>query len=326
MTVDLTVVIPTRDKRELLARTLAALARQDLPAARWDVVVVDDASGDDTAAWLDAQRAAWGDRLTVVHAAKNVGRARARNLGAERGRGRWLLFLDDDIEAPPGLLSAHLARLDGTRHTGTIGLVRTAGAIVDAPHFHYIDTRGAAKIRRDPVPARYLVTQNCAVPRDDFAAVDGFDPGFTGYGFEDMDLGFRLEENCGTRFLLVDRPVPLHWHHHTLDQYLAKKRLCGHGALQRIAERHPCRLREMRLHWVIDPPGRRAPLAVRWLRRLAAGGGDRFLAVLLASWPRCGAAARPMLFPLYARLMDAAILAAMCHGVADFRGRSLTGN
>ncbi len=317
---ELSVVIPTHEKADLLARTLAALRRQQLPSVAWEVVVVDDASADGTPEVLERARREWNGRLQVVRAERNVGRAAARNLGARRAGGRWLLFLDDDILAPAGLLAAHLDLLRAGPHLGTIGPVLTDPTLVDAPHFHYIDTRGAAKVTGPEVPERYLVTQNCAVPADDFAAVGGFDEHFEGYGFEDMDLGFRLADERGVRFRLLREPVPLHLHHHTLQQYLGKKRLCGHGALQRIAAVHPGRLREMRLHWVLDPPGRSPGIAVRLFRFLVSTGLPRLLVHLLEHWPVKGRAV-PRLAPLHHRCMDVAILASMCQGVSEWRQR-----
>ena len=97
----LSVVTPTFNKRALLERTLAALRAQELPKGTgWEIVVVDDGSTDDTAAWLAAQAAVPGSpQLRVVSPGGNVGRARARNLGARAARGQWIVFIDDDIVA-----------------------------------------------------------------------------------------------------------------------------------------------------------------------------------------------------------------------------------
>lgn len=308
----LTVVIPTRDKLPLLQRTLAALAAQTAPATDWDLVVVDDDARDGTGAWLAAARAAWGGRLTVVAPGRNVGRAAARNLGAHAATGEAVLFLDDDIVAPPDLLAAHLALLARHPGDGTIGLVRTAPELVDAPHFHYLDTRGVAKVRGQEAPARFLVTQNTAVPRAALLAVGGFDEAYRAYGFEDMDLGFRLED-AGVRFRPLRAPVPEHVHHHTLDQWLAKKRECGHGPLQQLARRHPHRLREMRLAPLFaDSGGRPRRRGLRPPARLLAWK-LRFIA---GHWP-CGPGHRPRAFPLYARCLDLLVLTTYCLGLTD---------
>ena len=312
----LSVVMPTYNKLPLLQRSLAALRRQDLPASEWEVVVVDDASPDGTGEWLTAEAMRWSGRLRVVTPARNLGRAGARNLGAREARGDRLLFLDDDIVAPPGLLSAHLDLLTGAPGSGVIGIVRTERELIDGPHFHYIDTRGAAKCGGPDVPARYLVTQNTSVPREVFRAVGGFDEAFRAYGFEDMEFGFRLEA-AGLRFRLLKDPVPEHVHHHSLREWLAKKRECGHGSLQAIAARHPERIHEMRLGAALAPSG---PIE-RLIAALARSPFPASLTIMLEHWPmdsRC----RPLLFPAYGRLMDLLVILTYCQGVSDLSALS----
>jgi len=255
----------------------------------------------------------------VVAPGRNVGRACARNLGWRRARGRWVLFLDDDILAPPGLLAAHLAELRTGPGVGTIGPAVTDPAIIDAPHFRYVDTRGVAKLPAGPAPGKYFVTQNAAVPRGALARIGGFDEDFAAYGFEDMDLGFRLED-VGIRFRVLPRPVPLHIHHHTLREYLEKKRTCARGSLQAVARRHPHRLAEMRLDLVIDPPGGRPSGAARLARMLLDGTVGARILDLAARWPVTGAAA-PRWPRLYARVMDAAILTCYRQGLKEGGGK-----
>lgn len=307
----LSVVIPTMNKQRLLERTLGALRQQDLGDQAWDIVVVNDGSTDGTAALLETL-AADEPRLKVVSPPRNVGRARARNLGWRHATGRWVLFLDDDILAPQGLLKAHLDVLRTGDDVGTIGHAVTAPDIADAPHFYYLDTRAVAKLPAGPAPARYLVTQNAAVPRWALERIDGFDESFSAYGFEDMDLGFRLED-AGVTFRALPAPLPLHIHHHTLADYLAKKRECGRCSLRQLAERHPKRLREMRLHVLVDPPGVVAAAPVRAIRSLLARILGPAAITLASRWPARGSA--PVLPVCYLRCMDICVLASFCQGL-----------
>lgn len=309
----LSVVIPTHGKRPLLARTLEALSRQDLATDAWQIIVVDDGSRDDTGTFLRELSSA-DARLRVVSPERNVGRAAARNLGWRRADGKWVLFLDDDILAPRGLLRAHLDLLWRDPSFGTIGPAITDPAIADAPHFHYLDTRGVARLAAGPAPARYFVTQNAAVPRDALIRIGGFDEEFSAYGFEDMDIGFRLEDG-GVHFQVLAEPVPVHVHYHTLSEYLEKKRICGRHSLAQLAARHPHRLREMRLDIVIDPPGSTCSPVRRIFRRFLAAVAGPSAARLAGVWPACGA--RPRSPALFCRCMDAAVLGAYCQGIAE---------
>jgi glycosyltransferase involved in cell wall biosynthesis len=317
--VKLSVVIPTRNKREPLARTLAALRRQTGAPEPWEIIVVDDASDDGTDSLLAELSRQPASRLLVVSCPENVGRAAARNRGVRAASGTWVLFLDDDIVAPPGLLAAHHRLLETDPKHGTIGRVATDPAIVDAPHFHYIDGQGVAKIRAGPVPARYFVTQNAAVPREALLVVGGFDERFRAYGFEDAEIAFRLEEMAGLRFLPLHDPVPLHVHHHTLTAYLDKKRECGRASVPRLARLHPDRLRQMHLDWVVDPPEAcRTPFRIRSFRALASSPAALALERSVARWPTTGEH-RPRAGSWYRRCLDLLILCAYRQGLVERR-------
>ena len=309
----LSVVIPTHNKVQLLEKTLAALRSQDIggDGRRWEILVVDDGSTDGTSGFLHTacrERSGENPVVRVIHPGRNVGRARARNLGGRSARGDWLLFLDDDIVAPAGLVRAHLDLLENNPGCGTIGYAVTEPRLVDGPHFHYLDTRGVARLAAGPAPGRYFVTQNAAVPREAFLAIGGFDEGFSGYGFEDMELAFRLEDEAGIRFLALTDPVPLHVHHHTLEQYFEKKRECGRQSLGHIARLHPRRIPEMKLHHVVDFAGQeKLGLTSRLIRSMAASGMGRSFPRWLGKWPvKSGFV--PRLPWLYFRLMNLAVL------------------
>jgi len=212
------------------------------------------------------------------------------------------------------LPAAHLRLLQEYPGQGTIGYAVTAAEVVDAPHFHYLDTRGAAKLPEGPAPARYFVTQNAAVPRAEFLSVGGFDEEFSAYGFEDMEVAFRLESAAGVGFRTLTQPVPVHVHHHTLEQYFEKKVECGRFSLPRIAEIHPGRLSEMRLDLVVDAPGRRPSWSARLFRLLAASPLGRWVPRWLERWP-ADAGARPRAVRLYFALMNFAVLSCYRRGV-----------
>ena len=96
------VVIPTRSRRTSLERTLAALrAESDLD----EVIVVDDGSEDDTAAWLATAAADWPAIRRV--ATSGVGSNRARAVGSDHATGDVILFLDDDVVPAPGVVAGH---------------------------------------------------------------------------------------------------------------------------------------------------------------------------------------------------------------------------
>jgi glycosyltransferase involved in cell wall biosynthesis len=101
------VIVPARDARPTIARTVEAIEEQDLDAP-FEVIVVDDGSRDDTAAV--ARRS--GRRTTVVQG-RGEGPGAARNRGVDAARAPVLAFTDADCFPTKGWLSAGLAALDG---------------------------------------------------------------------------------------------------------------------------------------------------------------------------------------------------------------------
>jgi hypothetical protein len=100
---DVSVVVPTRNRSALLSMTLRSVLRQQ--DVDIEVIVVDEASTDDTPAVL----AALGDaRVRVIHHETPRGVSSARNRGAAHACGEWLAFLDDDDLWAPDKLTQQL--------------------------------------------------------------------------------------------------------------------------------------------------------------------------------------------------------------------------
>lgn len=88
----LSVVVPVRNGGEVLERCLSALAASRLDRERWELLVVDDGSTDDSA---ERAHRYTPDVLRVADGPRGPGAA--RNLGAREARGRILVFVDADV-------------------------------------------------------------------------------------------------------------------------------------------------------------------------------------------------------------------------------------
>jgi N-acetylglucosaminyl-diphospho-decaprenol L-rhamnosyltransferase len=115
--IDVSVVIVSYESRELLARCLAALAADAGRSARTEVIVVDQASSDGTAAWLAAEHP--GVRLMPL--AENVGFGAGNNRGAELAEGRWLLLLNSDAFVRPGAIDELVRFAEARAEIGAAG-------------------------------------------------------------------------------------------------------------------------------------------------------------------------------------------------------------
>lgn len=180
---EVTVVIPTRNRWELLSIALRSALGQE--AVDVEVIVVDDGSTDGTPDRLGALEE---PRLRVVRHERSEGVARARNHGIDQARGSWIAFLDDDDLWSP---RKSRAQLDVASKTGCSLVYGTAVALDAA--------RRPLRVMRAPESsdiARKLLTTNVIrgpstvmVRAEVLSRVGGFDEDLS--AFADWDLWLR---------------------------------------------------------------------------------------------------------------------------------------
>ena len=169
------VVVPTYRRLDQLRGCLDALAAIEYPRDRFEVIVVDDGGDAPLDPVVDGFRGSLD--LTLVRQA-NAGPAAARNAGVGRARGDLVAFTDDDCRPEPGwlrLLGAALAETPGCMAGGRTDNVADgicpamSQLIVDVVYRHY---------NADPMHARFLASNNMALPAPAFREAGGFDPSF----------------------------------------------------------------------------------------------------------------------------------------------------
>ncbi|MBD5657663.1 MAG: glycosyltransferase, partial [Candidatus Eremiobacteraeota bacterium] len=210
-TPDITVVIPTYDRLETLRHVIPSLLRQDLPAERYEIVVADSLSKDGTREYL-ADVAARDARVRHLPGAYS-GRAMARNAGIAAARGSIVMFTDADIIASPDLLRRHLAHHETRADVAVVGMELQVGALAEyeALRDHPETRRPLHPMGRKRLSWLYFLTGNASVKKSDLDRVGRFDENFTGYGHEDLELGYRLQK-AGLTLVYESGAVDYHWH------------------------------------------------------------------------------------------------------------------
>jgi GT2 family glycosyltransferase len=107
---DLSIVIPTCNRAELLQRCLQSL--QDGVHCAHEIIVVDGASTDNTTQVLETARAQLGDRLQIIREERREGFVKAANKGFHSAIGRNMTWLNDDARPIPGALDEAVAQMD----------------------------------------------------------------------------------------------------------------------------------------------------------------------------------------------------------------------
>ncbi len=213
---EISIVIPTRDRPAQLARCLAALGAQD--DDNLDLVVVDDGSRDRAAV-----AAAAGDARVVRAAGR--GPAAARNLGARAATGEVICFTDDDCEPAPGWKQA-LAAAAASAGAAAGRTVAPAGASVAARASQAI-VEGLTFATLDRATGRLGFAPSCnlAVVREALAALP-FDESFPRAAGEDRDWSDRA---AGAGLALAYVPDAVVVHRQELDAAGFVRQQYGYG-------------------------------------------------------------------------------------------------
>jgi GT2 family glycosyltransferase len=180
------IIIPTYNRSQQLTACLRAVARLDYPHECFEVIVADDGSASPLDGVVQPLRNELS--LTLLRQA-NAGPATARNAGAAQARKQFLVFTDDDCVPAPDWLRTLAARFSTTPIDAVAG--RTCNALPDNPYAvasQFLISSLFAYHNADPNQARFLISNNLAVPADAFRALGGFAPTFPFAGGEDWEF------------------------------------------------------------------------------------------------------------------------------------------
>ena len=187
----ISVVIPTFNRSHLLNRAIESVLNQTRPAA--EIIVVDDASSDDTSARVAEY--AGVIPLVYIRLERNGGGGVARNAGIRKATGRYVAFLDsDDAWDPDHLRSLSEAAAAQAGHfvVASSSLVRGRKTRILPGSKYPSDRSIAAKLHFVTTAELAFQTSTLMMPRltaQEFL----FDPHLRRY--QDWDLVFRLIEN-----------------------------------------------------------------------------------------------------------------------------------
>jgi glycosyltransferase involved in cell wall biosynthesis len=303
----LSLVVPTWNRRDSVLRLLRALHAQSAPASTFEAIVVADGSTDGT---LDAVRAHVAPFALRTIDLPRAGRARARNEGIRVATGDVVLFLDDDMEPAPALVTEHLARHDAPDVLGVVGAVPIVVPPAAPPIVRYRAAAFARKLdrlatRSDRLAFGDVYTGNLSVRRDRLLDAGTFDEAFDVYGHEDYELALRLGRDGG-RFVYSAEALANQYYEKTLRGLAADVQSEGRTAVL-FARKHPDVLPSLALGRFSSRP-RGARLRLAMLLLLDRGVPDlpsRLVAAVERFELRATRTGDAALFARYDRLFDA---------------------
>lgn len=221
------IVIPTYNRPERLATCLEAITQLDYPRDRFEVIVVDD--GSDTP--MESMVTPFRQQLDITLITQsNAGPATARNKGATKAKGEFLVFTDDDCTPDPDWLKV-LANHFTTAPDSLIGgrainalpdnLFSTASQLLIDYLYDYYNT--------DPNQATFFASNNFALTKDTFHQLGGFDTTFPLAAGEDREWCDRWL-NHGYQMIYAPQAQVHHAHQLTLRRFWRQHFNYGRGA------------------------------------------------------------------------------------------------
>ncbi len=199
------LIISTYNRRAALEQTLAALARQDVPADCYEVVVIDDGSTDGTSELLSRIRVPY--TLRSQRLPLNRGISAGRNAGLRAARGRYVILLSDDLLVGEDFIGAHVAALQRFPGAWVVGGFSQLPSLTDEPFGRFLDglersfqtARTGSPVAPGVFELHAPTARNLSLLRADLDRVGLFDERFL-VTCEDQDLAQRASE-LGIRFL-----------------------------------------------------------------------------------------------------------------------------
>jgi len=197
--VEISIIIPVFNQFHFTRACLASL-QENQGTERFEVIVVDDCSMDDTAEAVPRMPG-----LVYLRNEANSGFIASCNRGAEKARGKYLVFLNNDTLVKPGWLTALLDTFSEEPRAGIVGskLVYPDGRLQEAGGIIWSDASGWNYGKfDDPQKPEYNYlreTDYCSaaalmIPKALFAKVGGFDSRYAPAYYEDTDLSFKIRQ------------------------------------------------------------------------------------------------------------------------------------
>ncbi|PSB01512.1 glycosyltransferase family 2 protein [Merismopedia glauca] len=221
------IIIPTYNRPERLQTCLKSLTCLNYPRDRFEVIVVDDGSSTP----LDSVVLPFQERLNIeLIRQDNQGPATARNTGAIKAEGKFVLFTDDDCELDPKLLDTlanqfelHPDSLLGGQTINQLceNLYSEASQLlVDYLYVYY---------NCDPQQARFFTSNNFGLSKARFCEIGYFDTSFPLAAGEDRELCDRWLHHS-YQMVSVPEALVYHSHHLTLKSFWRQHFNYGRGA------------------------------------------------------------------------------------------------
>jgi GT2 family glycosyltransferase len=225
---EITVIIPTHNRIELLKRVLIALNEQTYDMNCVEIIVIDDYSLINPKKEIFKLKVKY--KLKFFRMKKNVGQGMVRNKALEFTKNKYVLFLGDDMIPKRNLIEEHMKLHRKYKGIAVLGRVFWADEVrnefmnyIEGIQFHYKNIRDKKNARL------HFYTSNISLERSWFNN-QKYNPLFKNYGLEDIELGYRLE-NLGLKIFYNPAAIVYHVHRYTFEEFCERMKNVGKSAV-----------------------------------------------------------------------------------------------
>lgn len=243
----ISVLLPTYRRPDDLVRTLESLEKQSISLSDFEIIVVDDGSGDTTEEVLNQFAGRSLCRISYCILKENGGPARARNFGLAKCRAEVILIIGDDIEPDRVLVEKHLVSHQNSpeKYHALLGYVTFPVELKPNGFMKWLEQGGRKYFfnykdlsPKATVGPLFFYTCNVSVKRELLLESGWFDESFPYASHEDLELGYRLTQ-AGMKLEYDPEAMGYHWHMLSVEGIARRVYLMGYSAVifwQRVGE------------------------------------------------------------------------------------------
>jgi len=285
---DVSVIITTHNRAGILKECLEKLTNQDFPKNAYEIIVVDDGSRDETKNIVE--KIVKDSPVSIKYLfQKNQGQGIARNYGMRYTNGKIIILGQDDIFVLSDFIKQHLrfhAKYPQP-NAAVLGFIAWDPRLEITPFMDWL-TNGSSVFgkfgghqfafeklhNKKTADYNFFYTSNISL-KASLLKKNPFDSRFSSYGWEDIELGYRLTKKEG--LIIYYNPSAIAYHYHPMDESSLAYRMRQIGASAHLIHakypelnKVPSKLKKF-VFWLISNP---FPLFV--LKKIREISHDRY--------------------------------------------------
>lgn len=227
------------------------MSHQTAATQDFEIVVVND-GGTDTTSRVVQEFVDSGKISVRYFEKKNEGQGVARNFGVAQAKGDVIVFIGDDILIQPDFVQRHLDahHAHPEASAGVLGFIAWDPRMPDSPLYRFM-TNGSIILGKygghqfayeklegkSEASYEFFYTSNISLKKSLLEKFP-FDTSFLSYGWEDIELGYRLTKEAGFK-LYYEKDIAV-LHYHPMDEESLKRRMYAIGkAAVKFDQKYP---------------------------------------------------------------------------------------